>query len=107
MNGKEFKEHRNASRLNQRQWASLLGVSYSSVTKWETNPTKSIPRYVGQQVEGLKLDKFTLKNLSQEQQDKLAKRLAESGKSLDDYVSDLIKAVLVFIIIDAVCSLLG
>lgn len=102
MNGQEFKQHRTERRLNQRQWASLLGVSYSSVTKWETKPTESIPRYVAQQVEGLKMDKFTLKNLSPEQQEKLAKRVAESGKTLEEYVSDLLKAILSISIFGAI-----
>lgn len=102
MNGQEFKQHRTERRLNQRQWASLLGVSYSSVTKWETKPAESIPRYVAQQVEGLKMDKFTLKNLSPDQQEKLAKRVAESGKTLEEYVSDLLKAILSISILGAI-----
>lgn len=104
MNGLEFKEHRTARRLTQKQWAALLGVSYSSVTKWETMPTKSIPRYVAQQVDGLRMDKFTLKNLSQEQQERLAKRVVESGKTLEDYVTDLLKAILVLAAIYFVVS---
>jgi len=95
MTADQFKKHRTDKGLDQKQWAAVLGVSYSSVTKWERGLGSPIPPYVEKLVGSLNLSSYKLKGLSEEQLKKLNIKLAETGESLDDYVSRILRNILV------------
>ena len=91
----EFIEEREKRGLTQREWAKLLDVSYSSVTKWESpaSATKP-PRHVMRQIRTLDYGGGMKLKLDEMTQSKLAKKLAETGKTVEEYLADLLKAVL-------------
>lgn len=91
----DFIAARKARGMSQREWSNLLGVSYSSVTKWESEKSPAVPpRYIMRQIRELEPGKLKLK-LDDATQAKLDKKLAENGKTLDQFIADLLKAVLV------------
>lgn len=91
----EFIEEREKRGLTQREWANLLDVSYSSVTKWESpaSATKP-PRHVMRQIRTLDFGGGLRLRLDEITQAKLAKKLAETGKTAEEYLADLLKAIL-------------
>ena len=95
MTAEQFKTHRVDRGLDQKQWAAILGVSYSSVTKWERGLGSTIPSYVEKAVINLNVSAFKLTGLSETQLKKLNQKLAETGETVDDYVSRLLRNILV------------
>ena len=94
MKAEEFKKQRVDRGLDQKQWAAILGVSYSSVTKWERGLGSHIPSYVEKLVSSLNVSTFQLTGLSEAQLRKLNQKLAETGETVDDYVSRLLRNIL-------------
>ena len=95
MKADQFKKQRVDRGLDQKQWAAILGVSYSSVTKWERGLGSPIPSYVEKLVSSLNVSTFKLTGLSEAQLRKLNQKLADTGETVDDYVSRLLRNILV------------
>ena len=92
MTATEFKQARKARGMNQRELARWLGVSYSAVTKWETN-RNPIPSWVTEKL-GKRSGMFSLKGLSAGEVKQVEVSAASQGKTVDELVSDLVRASL-------------
>lgn len=92
----EFIQAREKRGLTQKEWAKLIKASYSSVTKWESEAHDSKPPgYIMREIREMDRNPIFL-DLDEETQKRLSKKLAESGKSLEDYLAGLLKAALTF-----------
>lgn len=103
----EFVEEREKRGLSQKEWAALLGVKYSTLTKWESEkcPTPP-PGHIMRQVRTLDFGSSLKVKLDEVTQAKLAKKLAETGKTAEEYLADLLKAVLLLSFLPAALWLL-
>lgn len=80
--------------LTQREWAKLLKVSYSSVTKWESDAHDSKPPgYIMREIREMDRNPIFL-DLDEETQKRLSKKLAASGQTVEEYLAGLLKAIL-------------
>jgi putative transcriptional regulator len=91
MNASQLKEVRKQKGLTQREFADLLGTTFSTLTKWETG-VSPVPRWVADKLSDR--SKVVVQNLSQEEILKLSKMANERGLSQDAMVAEILKAVL-------------
>lgn len=90
----EFIAAREKRGLTQKEWSKILKVSYSSVTKWESDAhTSKPPAYIMREIREMDRSPIHL-DLDEETQKRLAKKLSETGKTLDEYLAGLLKAAL-------------
>ncbi len=89
----EFVAAREARHLTQEEWAKFLQKPYSSITKYESMKGPAVPDHLMRYIRTLSLDSVTFR-LDDVMQRKLAKKLAQNGKTVDEYIADLLKAVL-------------
>lgn len=90
----EFIQAREKRGLTQKEWAKLIKASYSSVTKWESEAHDSKPPgYIMREIREMDRNPIFL-DLDEETQKRLSKKLAESGKSVEEYLASLLKAIL-------------
>jgi DNA-binding XRE family transcriptional regulator len=90
MNATELRAKRQGKKMTQAQLAAWLGVSRPTVTAWEqvTNP---VPKWVAEKLSerptlNPKLDYATFA--------KAQEKANEAGKSLEDWIADLIRSAL-------------
>lgn len=89
MNNIDFKKARKAKGMTQKELASFLGVSYSAVTKWESD-NNPVPHWVAEKMLAPQ-DSISVKGLSAEEIAEFEHAAAEKGKSPDELVTDLIR----------------
>lgn len=90
MTKEQFKAARKARKMDQRETASFLNVSYSAVTKWESG-NNPVPQWVADKLID-KSGKFVLEGLSAEEIATLNKIAARKGVSAESLIADLVRA---------------
>jgi len=104
MTKEQFKAARKARKLDQKEAAAFLKVSYSAVTKWEAG-NNPVPQWVEEKLTE-KTGKFVLDGLSAEEIAAINKIAARKGISAESLIADLIRAGLKFgILVFALCHL--
>lgn len=104
MNPAEFKEHRQAKKMTQKEFALWLEVSKDTVISWENGRNK-IPGWVSRR---LRLDQFQIKPfLDVEDFSKAQEKAKEKGQTVEEWIADIVKKALVFTIAAAALWLLA
>lgn len=92
MTTEEFQATQSALGLSGKEFAQLLGVTPSAITRWKQGA--EIPLYIEQSIERILADKIKTARipLTTQEMTTLFLRLAQTGQTLESYIMGLITA---------------